>query len=47
MNIYVQGNNVKSSREENIKPNITRDMLSKRKIEELGVKNSPQLFKLK
>jgi len=41
INIYVQGNNEKGSKEKNIKPKIIRDVLLKRKIEELGVKISP------
>ena len=47
MSIYVQGNNVKGSREKNIKPKITRDVLSKRKTEEFGVKTSLRLLKPK
>ena len=47
MNIKVQCDNVKGSREKNIKPKITRNMLSKRKTEKLSVKTSPLLFKPK
>ena len=41
MNKYVEVNSVKGSREKKIKPKITRDVLLKRKIEELGIKISP------
>ena len=47
MNIKVQCDNVKGSREKNIKPKITRNMLWKRKTEKLSVKTSPLLFKPK
>jgi len=46
MNIKVQCNKVNGSREKNVKPKITPDVLSKGKIEELGVKTSLQLSKL-
>ena len=47
MNKYVEVNSVKCSREKKIKPKITRDVLLKRKIKELGIKISPSPFKQK
>ena len=47
MNKYVQDNNVKGSQEKRLKTKITRDVLSKRETEELGVKTSPHPSKPK
>ena len=43
----MQSYNVKGIREKNIKPKITHDLLSRRKIKEFSVKTSLQLSKPK
>ena len=47
MNKYVEVNSVKCSKEKKIKLKITRDVLLKRKTEELGIKISPSPSKPK